>query len=255
MYDEHKLGPYSLRLDFKKQLNEENEFSRFDIEFQQRVYLPGEFALSFRTFWGFASDRTPYPYSYLSSMQSMVYWMDQGISRAEGTIPSAIFDEGIIQYRGGMNLRGYLGRDIDLLNNDAFWKSVEWADDFFMTSVSGINLELDYPNPLEKALQDVPIIGEFMEARTYLFYDIGIGDRTEPIEENFWSSPFTYDEFDPISDFGTGFHFSFNIPDYLGKDRGIFIRYDIPFWLSDPGEGNPKFKYRSLIGIGAVISL
>jgi len=44
-----------------------------------------------------------------------------------------------------------------------------------------------------------------------------------------------------------------NIPDYLGKPRGFVLRYDIPFWLSDPDSGD-SFKFRSLIGFGAVLS-
>jgi hypothetical protein len=55
-------------------------------------------------------------------------------------------------------------------------------------------------------------------------------------------------------DAGLGFQFSANIPDYLGKDRGIFIRYDIPLWLSSTVNNESNFKYRNVVGIGAIFN-
>ncbi len=47
---------------------------------------------------------------------------------------------------------------------------------------------------------------------------------------------------------------SINIPDYLGKNRGLMLRYDLPLWLSHPGN-EANFKFRNVIGLGAVINL
>jgi hypothetical protein len=106
-----------------------------------------------------------------------------------------------------------------------------------------MNLEIDYPNPLDKAIRNIPVLGGIMKLRSYLFLDsatsLGITNREQD---------------KTLSDAGLGFMFSFNIPDYLGKSRGIAIRYDLPLWLSHPGSED-HFKFRNVIGLGAVISL
>jgi hypothetical protein len=54
---------------------------------------------------------------------------------------------------------------------------------------------------------------------------------------------------------GIGLQFSLNIPDFLGKPRGFAIRYEVPFWISEPDAGDSNFEFSSLLGFGAVISL
>ena len=82
---------------------------------------------------------------------------------------------------------------------------------------------------------------EFIDFRSYLFFDaglpLGIGDEATTI----------------FADAGAGFSLSLNIPDYLGKPRGFVLRYEIPFWLSEPGSED-SLKLRHLFGFGAVIS-
>jgi hypothetical protein len=160
--------------------------------------------------------------------------MDTGLTRAKGTIPTAWMEEGIFQVSGGANLRGYLKQDFDALNQGM-------APVY--TSMGAINLELDYPNPLDKAISKVPVVGSILKLRSYLFFDSGTSFGLTDMEEERL-----------LSDAGLGFMFSLNIPDYLGKPRGIRIRYDIPLWLSNPGNEN-HFEYRNVIGIGAVFSL
>lgn len=55
-----------------------------------------------------------------------------------------------------------------------------------------------------------------------------------------------------MADAGAGVAFSLNIPDHLGRHRGFVIRYEVPFWLSDPGS-EPVWKWRHLVGFGATI--
>jgi hypothetical protein len=160
--------------------------------------------------------------------------MDNGLSRAKGTIPVNWMDNGMFQISGGANLRGYLSEDYDVLNQGL-------APVY--TSMGAFNLELDYPNPLDRALKKIPVLGGIVGLRSYIFMDTGTSFGLTDIEEKRL-----------LSDAGIGFMFSLNIPDYLGKPRGIRIRYDIPLWLSHPGQDN-NFKYRNVIGIGAVISL
>ncbi len=44
---------------------------------------------------------------------------------------------------------------------------------------------------------------------------------------------------------------SFNIPDYLGRDRGFFIRYEIPFWVSEVPGDEDNFDIRHVLGVGS----
>jgi hypothetical protein len=142
--------------------------------------------------------------------------------------------EGFIQIEGGPDLRGYTGADIRRLNH---------GQAPVYNSLGALNFELNYPNPIGQNLKKVPIVGKLLKFDSYLFFDTGTSfglaaGKKSPV----------------FSDFGPGFKLSLNIPSYLGKSRGFAIRYDVPVWVSNPPNGEPVFKYRSLAGIGAVIS-
>lgn len=246
MHQRHGLGPYSVDLNLRHQLNSDMlpGFTRFDTEIQQQIPIGLGFTLSLRSFIGLANEAVPYQYSYLSGVKSMIDWLDHGLTRAKGTIPMSILDEGNIQFTGGANLRGYTHMDMGALATASFLRDIQYSDDYLLTSVASLNVELDYPNPLHKKLKSIPILGDFLAMRSYVFYDVG----TMPKHRG--GALFETSK----SDAGAGFEFSINIPDYLGKDRGLFIRYDLPLWLSHP-VGNTNFKFRHLIGIGANISL
>ena len=96
---------------------------------------------------------------------------------------------------------------------------------------------------MNKAIEDIPLAG-ILDFRTYVFFDSGTSLGFTDREESRL-----------LSDAGLGFMFNLNIPDYLGKNRGFAIRYEVPLWLSNPNSESSEFEYRSLIGIGAVISL
>src|SRR5699024_4386827 len=97
--------------------------------------------------------------------------------------------------------------------------------------------------PVGTALKKVPFIGGLLSFNSYIFFDTGTSLGLTNREEK-----------RVLSDFGPGFKLTLNIPDFLGKSRGFAIRYDIPLWVSNPPNGEPEFKYRSLVGIGAVLS-
>lgn len=209
-------------------------FARSTVTFQQKVNLSESFALLARLYSGFASENAAPEYLFSHSLKSPRYWMESGLTRARGTIPPSWIEAGVIQISGGAGLRGYLKQDIRLLNN---------AGTPLYTSLSALNLELDYPNPIGRAISNIPIFGEFVDLRSYAFYDAATSMGLTEVEEGRL-----------LSDAGLGFLFSINIPDYLGKPRGLKIRYDIPFWISHPGN-EESFKFRNVIGIGTVISL
>lgn len=211
-----------------------DSFLRGDINFRQQVKLSRYFSLSSRFYTGLASDNTSPEYLFSHSFKSPRFWMDSGLTRARGTIPPNWLELGNIQVAGGAGLRGYLSENIEALNNQGIP---------LYTSLSALNLEFNYPNPLDNAINNIPVIGGLAELRSYLFFDSGTSLGISGLEES-----------RTLSDAGAGFQLLFNIPDYLGKSRGLVLRYDMPLWLSHPGSDN-AFEFRNVIGIGATISL
>lgn len=235
LQDENSLGRYIA--DFSNSINafgSEPSFIQSTLQFQQLMDIGEGFSLRSRLFAGVSSNKTAAQYLFSHSFKPAIGWMDNGLTRAKGTIPTVWMEEGLFQVSGGANLRGYLDQDFDALNSGSAP---------IYTSMGALNLELDYPNPLDKAIGNVPVIGSILKLRSYLFFDSGTSLGFTDIEED-----------RVLSDAGLGFMFSLNIPDYLGKPRGIRIRYDLPLWLSNPSDDN-HFEFRNIIGIGAVFSL
>ncbi|MGD8747984.1 MAG: hypothetical protein PVI44_05910 [Balneolaceae bacterium] len=235
MTDESNLGRYLFLYSADTNLGGSSpEFFRTEISFQQEIAVSESFRIKGKLYSGFASRRTAPEYLFLHSLKSARGWMDNGLTRARGTIPPSWMESGNIQVSGGANLRGYLYQDVQSLNDSV-------APLF--TSLSSANIEVDYPNPVDHALNNISVIGEFINLHSYLFVDAGTSLGLTRFEES-----------RSLFDAGPGFLFSINIPDYLGKTRGLMIRYDMPLWLSDPGN-EKSFKFRNVIGIGGVISL
>jgi len=233
--DENAVGRYLV--ESRNSVNIAGQGSSFissTLDLQQFVPLNDNFSFRIRTFLGVSSNDAPAQYLYSASFKPSRRWMDSGLTRAKGTIPTPWMEEGIFQVAGGANLRGYLDQDFDRLN--------EGLNPVF-NSFGAINVEFDYPNPIDRSIQNIPVIGGLLEFRSYLFFDTGTSLGITEREED-----------RVLSDAGPGFMVSVNIPDYLGKNRGIMIRYDIPLWLSNPDDNN-HFEYRNVIGIGAVIDL
>ncbi len=227
-------------IDLKTNVNDQSgTFSVGTLELKQRFDLNDRFKLRIRGFVGLSSENTVPEFRFMNSMSSAQNWLGSGISRAKGTIPMPWMESGSFQIVGGANLRGYLNREIQLLTS---------GGDPTAESVISLNNEFEFPNPVKRHLQGISIIGDLIDFRSYLFFDIGRQDFVSPTTTVGNVSSNT----PVLADAGTGFQLSINIPDYLGKDRGIFIRYDIPFWLSDPDEGDNNFKYRNVIGVGAI---
>lgn len=255
-------GQFLGMINLKQNVNSESgSFSVGTIELLQRIDLSKAFTLRVRGFAGLTSENSSLEYRFLSSMNPAQNWLNKGVSRAKGTISTPWLEAGSFQIGGGANLRGYLNRDIDLL------KTVEGSGLEIVfplyQSIFSVNTEFEFPNPINKRLKSISLVGDLIELRSYFFLDAGKGSNFtiihDPDANIFPTIPpvrfsnFSYTE-KIIADAGTGLQLSINIPDYLGKDRGIFIRYDIPFWLSDPGSSESNFAFRQLIGLGAIIS-
>lgn len=231
----NKLGRYLLSISADANfLGNYNDFAKAAIVFKQSIPLTESVIINSRLFIGLATANTAPEYRFSRSLKTGRGWMDSGWTRARGTIPTSWMQSGNIQVTGGANLRGYTHQDIDLLN--------EGVTPIY-TSFSSVNLELNYPNPLNRAVNDIPIVGEFIDLHSYLFFDTGTSLGLGEEEQNTL-----------FSNAGPGFMLSINIPDYLGKNRGLMLRYDLPLWLSHPGN-EANFKFRNVIGLGAVINL
>jgi len=242
--DDNALGWYNLAISGGVQYNNDS-YGFATVTAVQRVPFNESWGLRFRGFLGLASASTANEYLFSRSTGQAVNTIQNGVTRAKGTIPQPWMESGNFQFAGGANLRGYTSADVESF---VFEPCVDCnANDFSLNqpvlfrSIAAINTEFDYPNPVKNLFDRVPYVSEFLTFRSYLFFDagtpLGLGEEST----------------DLFADAGAGFSLSLNIPDYLGKERGFVFRYDIPFWLSEPGTED-AIKYRSLFVFGAVIS-
>lgn len=247
--DDNKFGWYQLKAGASFQyLN--NFYSMFGFSGIQNIKFNDYWGIQVRIYTGLATANSAPEYLHSRSSSPAIEWMKSGVTRAKGTIPQSWMESGHFQVAGGANVRGYTSGDIEsfqgacgfgLATNDIC--IAEGPSPLLFNSIASLNLELDYWNPIITLFNDIPYASEFMSFRSYLFYDTG--RSLELIDQEQTGS---------FSNAGTGFSLSLNIPDYRGKERGFVLRYDIPFWLSDP-TGEKAFKFRHLFGFGAVISL
>lgn len=232
-------------------LHDSDTFIKVSVELNNRIEFGHGFGIHLRGSGTYSSKNLPLEYGLLRSMASPVDWMDSGFTRAKGTIPSPWMQSGAVNIAGGPSLRGYNREDIKMMKEGL---------PMLYRNMFAVNTELDYPNPFDRAFENIPVLGEFLRLRSYLFYDGGAGLT---LEQTFGADVLPGDivtsiesEVSPyFSDIGAGFMLSLNIPDYLGKPRGFVIRYEIPFWLSHPENGQDRLRYRGHLGIGAVIGL
>jgi hypothetical protein len=241
--DENGLGRYSLSIFGAVQyLNDSYGFG--SLTALQNIPFSEKWGLNLRAFAGTASRSTAPEFLYSKSTGPAINTLSSGVTRAKGTIPQPWMESGNLHIAGGANLRGYTKSDIESFIHEPCVDCVQFFN-YKLTdltrSVAAFNTELDYPNPINSLFNSIPYIADFITLRSYLFFDAG-----STLGSSNTSSSW-------IADGGAGFALSLNIPDYLGKPRGFVIRYDIPFWLSDPETGDP-FEFRSLIGFGTVLS-
>ncbi|MEX0685450.1 MAG: hypothetical protein WD098_05535 [Balneolales bacterium] len=232
---ENKLGYYNFTSSLALGLPFDTDFfTQLNTAFEQELMISSNFSLNGRIFLTSSTDYLPTEYYHQTALAPALDWTLSGFTRSRGTIPNSWMDNGYIHIAGGPNLRGYTEQNIDAIMDD---------QPLLFSNFGALNLELQYPNPVNDLLRNIPMLGDFLNFNSYLFFDTG--------------APFDYDEgFDQTySDAGAGFLLSMNIPDYVGRQRGFVFRYDIPFWLSDPASGNDALKFRHLVSIGAVIGL
>lgn len=235
------LGRYFIDSEILQNLNTtSNTFTVLKANTTQKINLGKHFVLRLHGFVGHASDNTAPEYLFNLSFGQAQGWLNKGMSRAKGTIPTSFIESGIFQFEGGAGLRGYVEQEAKLLKA---------GNSSTYTSIWTINSEFEFPNPINSAINSISVIGQLVEFRSYILFDFGKGFKDLP---DGVANP--YNNIFALANAGLGTQFSINIPDYLGKDRGLFIRYDVPFWISKPTSGSDNFSYRQIIGIGAIFS-
>lgn len=245
LQDENPLGWYNLEFSGSLQYFDDT-YGVGSVRAIQRIPFSEDWGLRLRGFLGAASSQTDPEYLFSRSSRPAADWMGSGITRAKGTIPQPWMESGHFQIAGGANLRGYTDQDVLTFQGEP---CVDCFEDGFVVgspalfhSFASINAEFDYFNPVNLAFRELPYIAEFLRFRSYLFFDAG---RSLGLQD--------YEPDTVFANAGAGFSLSLNIPDYLGKPRGFVLRYEMPFWLSEPGS-EEAFTFRHLFGFGAVIS-
>ncbi|MBO6793413.1 MAG: hypothetical protein JJ895_05850 [Balneolaceae bacterium] len=237
-------------------------FTNASLELNYVIKFSDDVKLRLRNFTGYTSELANTEFKYLATNGSPQSWMWYGFSRADGTISEPWLNAGFIHFEGGANLRGYQSYMSDLL------EQVEKTEGGFFEfplhyQIIAFNAEIEFPNPLHNKLTRIKYLGDLIEFRSYTFFDVSRGKGSsviyDPNRELFPAmdpskveSVFESEQW--LADAGVGFQFSINIPDYLGKDRGVFVRYDIPFWLSSTMNNESNFKFRNVIGFGAIFN-
>lgn len=214
-------------------VNGDDSFSTLQGELRKRIEPNRSFNVRLRLSGGVTAGDVPPEHRFMASQAPAKHWMTSGFYRAKGTVPTPWMNSGVFQVTGnGPNIRGYSRRDI---------KAAGEGLPLFYNQYGAFNAEVAYPNYIDRLFEQVPVLGDFLRLRSYLFTDIftGYAELTEDWEN--------------LANAGAGFALTLNIPDQIGKPRGFVLRYDVPFWLSSPEEGHNEFRYRSVFSFGAVI--
>ena len=220
----------------------------------QKVQINDIITFRAREFAGFNGGETAPENRFFFSLPTFSEQLTFGNSRAEGTTPTNWLEGGKFQLSGQTIIRGYMDQDYFALQKSTSDPSMGFYS--FFDQILGFNIDMEFRNPIQKMLTN-SLAKNMVEFRSYLFFDgaKGYGDFARKAQDESLNiiNYYTYSNSAKFSS-GAGLQISFNIPDYLANDRGIFLRYEIPFWLSSPQQGDPNFKYRTLIGVGAIFS-
>jgi len=208
--------------------NDSESFAQLEVEHLSHKYLGSGFAFKHRVFMGLSGAHTPTERTYRMSSGKAIDEIGSGITRSRGILPQKGIEQGWIHTADGPNLRGYGRSEMSRLTE---------GRPETVRNVGALNLELDYPNPFSWMLSRIPVLGGILSSRMYVFSDLGMANGSVR------------------SNAGAGFSVGFNIPDYLGRNRSLSLRYDVPAWLSKPQPNDSKWEYRSVVGIWSVINL
>lgn len=223
-----------LNLDLQSRLNTLSEFFyTASLAISQQVILGGSWELRLRTYAEIIGDGAYPEYKLFRSSGSEITTLGRPLSRSRGTVPVPWVQSGNVHFSAGPNLRGYTHQDIQTKTD---------GNPHTYSSAVSFNFEFDFPNLVQASIRNIDYVSEFLSFRSYLFTDTGT------FQDNLVSSLNGL-----YTNAGAGMALTLNVPNYLGKPRGFVIRYEVPFWLSDPDHA-AKLKWRHLLGVGATIT-
>ncbi len=224
-------------------------FWDFEASVTAKHYFNRHSSFRFRLFSTYISSVSPDEYTTDYAGGKYVNWLDNGFTRADGIFSKSFIENGYLHMAGGANIRGYTKDMFTFFNSQVVRRG---------RLINSVNTELSIPNPF-------PLLysGDKVRIDTYGFFDVGM---------------FVIDPVTGIilSDAGFGMSLSLELPEVIGKRKRIFIRYDLPVYIFQPmryglkpPEGytdeypillndlktEPGFKFRHLLGIGAVFDL
>ncbi len=207
-------------------------FYTASLNISQQIRLGGSWEVRIRGYGEIIDDNSPEEYWLTLGSGGYINTLGSRMSRSKGTVPVQWVNRGIVHFSGGPNMRGYQKYDIN---------SILDGTPRAFQSIGALNLEFDFPNPVQTSIRNIDQLSEFLSFRSYLFSDIALA-----------SSHLDSDLDGSFANFGAGLALTLNIPDFFGKPRGFVIRYESPFYLTDP-VGEDRFKWRHLLGFGATI--
>jgi hypothetical protein len=153
--------------------------------------------------------------------------------RSRGTVPPSFVRNGHFVSHRSANLRGYALHDVNRFESGQFAN---------ISGIRTISAELDFWNPISNYIQRNELASRFLHFKTYAFADAAhVSYRTNSTTESV------------IGNAGLGLYFRFNLPDYLAEARGFTIRWDVPFWVSDPLMDEKLLKFRHQLSFDIII--
>lgn len=163
-------------------------------------------------------------------------WQRNGFFRSHGPLPVQGLRNGVFGIsETGPALRGYGKHDVSRFQN-GLQNNIQ--------ALHSASLELDIRNPIDNYISSVPIGGYFAHFKTRLFSDAAIISYRDNM---------TASTNNVVVNAGAGVLFYINIPNYLAEMRGFAIRWDVPFWVSDPIDSENTFKFRQQLSFDLII--
>ena len=199
-------------------------FNRFFSEYRGELDLGLPFSWAWRVAFGYANGNVSVQSKFYLASASPLEEFDNIWYRSRGSLPNKWRDKGNLYLAGGGNVRGYA--DQNLAGNKLFSFNLKWS----------------FPNYLKLIPAKIPYLtGELNSIRWDLFYDFGsVWDtKNAPKFENFFS------------DLGIGLVYRIPYLDQIIPDSRV--RFDFPFWVDKPANGEKHFKFRWLFSVGAGI--
>jgi len=164
--------------------------------------------------------------------------MENKYTRATGFFPTSWVSDysnktNHFQYGGGLNLRGYAGNIVEIGD------SSDINNVYTGNSGMSINLEFGFDRLIK--FKKIPKFFRNFDFDMYLFGDLGIMTYNDNanVERTLL----------PRADAGLGTTFTIKKFGPLNNIKPIVIRFDMPFYVSNPASTENKFQFRWMFGI------